>query len=85
MVKFFGAMASHLSRKAKRFVREKHSVPFRMIPKDNSSRYLESQPVCMVTWSLYDDVTTKHFLGEIFNFNWNRCLQQAVNIFRNMK
>ena len=29
---------------AKRFVREKHSVRFNMIRKDESSRYLESQP-----------------------------------------
>ena len=66
---------------AKRFVREKYSVRFRMIQKDESFRYLESQPICMVTWSLYDDVITKYFLGKIFFFNWNRYLQQAVNIF----
>ena len=69
----------------KRFVREKHSVRFRMIRKDESSRCLESQPLCMVTWSLYDIVTTKYFLGKIFYFNRNRFVQQAVNIFRNMK
>ena len=45
--KFLGLMARHLSRKAKRFVREKHSVRFRMRRKDESSRYLESQPICL--------------------------------------
>ena len=70
---------------AKRFVREKHSVRFRMIRKDESFRCLESQPLCMVTWSLYDIVTTKYFRGKISYFNRNRFVQQAVNIFRNMK
>ena len=32
-------------KKTKRFVREKHSVRFRMIRKDESSRYLQSQPI----------------------------------------
>ena len=72
-------------KRAKTFVREEDSVQLKMKRKDVSSRYLESQPICMVTWSLYDDATTKHFLGKIFYFNWNRYLQHAVNIFQNMK
>ena len=39
----------------------------------------------MVTWSLCDDVTTKHFLGKILYFKWNRYLQEALNIFPNMR
>ena len=70
---------------AKRFVGEKHSVRFRMIRRDDSSRCLESQPLLMVTWSLYDIVTTKYFRGKISYFNRNKFVQQAVNIFRNMK
>ena len=33
--------------RAKRFVKEKHSVRFKMVPKDVSSRYLESQPIIL--------------------------------------
>ena len=39
----------------------------------------------VVTCSLYDDVTTKHFRGKILYFKWNRYLQKALNIFSNMK
>ena len=35
----------------------------------------------MVTWSLYDDVTNKHFLGKILYFKWNRYLQQSLIFF----
>ena len=48
-----------------------------MIRKDESSRYLESQPI----W-LHNDATTKHFLGKILYFKWNRYLQQALKSFQ---
>ena len=48
MVKFFGGNGKpFISKKAKRFVREKHSVRFRMIRKDECSRYVESQPILL--------------------------------------
>ena len=78
-------MASHLSKKGKKICPRK---AFRSFWNDTEKWVFWKSRIpviCMVIWSLYDDVTTKHFLGKIFYFNWNRYLQRAVNIFRKKK
>ena len=67
-------MARHLSQKAKRFVREKHSVRFTMIRKYESSRYLKSQPIILTInpriFPLFYWLFFLGLIGEIFWRDW---------------
>ena len=60
----------------KRFVRQKHSVRFKMIRKDESSRYLESQPIILtINPRIFPLFYWFYFLsknGEIFWKQWPR-------------
>ena len=48
------------------------------------AKYLEKRylylglNLVVVTWSLYDDVTTKHFVGKILNFRVNKKFKLAL-------
>ena len=45
--------------------------------------YLGENPT-VVTWSLYDDITTKHFKGNILYFKANKKFEIAPQISVNM-
>ena len=67
MVKFFGSNGQPFISKRQKDLSEK-SILFVLESSGKMSHLGISNPTYMVTWSLYDDVTTKHFLGKRLYF-----------------
>ena len=61
--------------RTERFVKEKHSVRFKMIPKDVSSRYLESQPIILTINPYF----STPLLVLFFELKWSNFLEAMAS------